>query len=313
MDKKENQIIDKLNKQELEPKQDTISYQREPCGDGSYIYTYKIGNGQNTRFIEASKIFGTTSSRADIKFKDNNGTILYLCNTCDGYGSIDMGKALVGQLSWEKPEMIHDFMRCIALIEKSDCPSADPLRDIMSYIRLEEVLRKEQRERPEVSYRIDFGPIGDCFLEVTNEDANRQIALYGDKKDFIFSVKSVKNEEDAAKEIVNLLPNLTKRDKELRKKIKEKLSAIQGNTFVDKLLQKIQEKEEKEEKKVKNKLATLRNKVAKVADKIAEATGTEKIVQKFTDGKKITDVEISAEKKAWEKKFSDKFFGKVNE
>ena len=62
-----------------------------------------------------------------------------------------------------------------------------------------------------------------------------------------------------------------------------------------------------------SKLAKVRNKVARVADKIAEVTGTEKIVQKFTDGKKIADVEIGAKKKAMEKKISDKLFGKVNE
>lgn len=42
----------------------------------------------------------------------------------------------------------------------------------------------------------------------------------------------------------------------------------------------------KQQKLIDNKLAKLRNKVAKIADTIAEATGTEKFVQKFTDGKK---------------------------
>ena len=64
---------------------------------------------------------------------------------------------------------------------------------------------------------------------------------------------------------------------------------------------------------IDNKLSKLRNKLAKVADKIAETTGMEKLVQKFTDGKKIADVEISAKSKAFEKKISDKLFGKVKE
>lgn len=62
-----------------------------------------------------------------------------------------------------------------------------------------------------------------------------------------------------------------------------------------------------------SKLAKVRNKVAKVADKITEVTGTEKVVQKFTDGKKIADVEISEKNKVLEKKISDKLFSKVNE
>ena len=62
-----------------------------------------------------------------------------------------------------------------------------------------------------------------------------------------------------------------------------------------------------------NKLSDVRKKIAKLADKATEITGTEKIVQKFTDSKKIADVEISAKKKAFEKKISDKLFGKVKE
>ncbi len=310
------QPIDNLNKQELESKQDTISYsfQEEPYGDKSYVY--KIGGGQNVRFIEATQIFAPAWSRAEIKFKNNNGIIFRLYSTCEGYGS--MGQALVGQLSWEKPEMIQDFKRCITLIEESKYPCAAPLEDIMSYIRLreeEEVLRKEERERerPIIQYCLNADLENDCFLEITNEEAKREIALYDAKKDLIFSVTSVKNEEDAAKEIVNVLPHhlsLWKEERELCKKIKEKLLAVQGNTFVDKLLQEIQAKEAKE---AKNKLATLRKKAAKIADKVIEATGTEKLVQKFTGGKKIADVEISLKKRAFEKKISDKLFSKINE
>ncbi|GEM_PF-4192097 len=69
----------------------------------------------------------------------------------------------------------------------------------------------------------------------------------------------------------------------------------------------------KQQKLINNKLAKLRNRIAKVADKITEATGTEKFVQKFTDGKKIADVEISTKKKIFEKKISDKLFGRVKE
>lgn len=67
------------------------------------------------------------------------------------------------------------------------------------------------------------------------------------------------------------------------------------------------------QQKIDNKLAKLRKRMAGVADKIAEATGTEKVVQKFTDGKKIADVEISTKKKLFEKKISDRLFGKVKE
>lgn len=100
--------------------------------------------------------------------------------------------------------------------------------------------------------------------------------------------------------------------------IKKFLDKIVNNPLVDDIKKNIsiiehKQKEDLTRKLNNSKLAKLRNKVAKVADKIAEATGTEKIVQKFTDGKKITDVEISAEKKAWEKKFSDKIFGEVKE
>ena len=63
----------------------------------------------------------------------------------------------------------------------------------------------------------------------------------------------------------------------------------------------------------KSKLAKVRKKVAHVADKITETTGTQKIIQKFTNGKKIEDVKISIKKKAIEKKISDKLFGKVKE
>ena len=78
-------------------------------------------------------------------------------------------------------------------------------------------------------------------------------------------------------------------------------------------------KKAKEHNKIENevlnnsKLAKVRNKLAKIADRIAEATGTEKIVQKITDGKKIADVEISPKITAIEKKISDRLFGKVNE
>lgn len=60
-----------------------------------------------------------------------------------------------------------------------------------------------------------------------------------------------------------------------------------------------------------NKLAEVRKKIAVLADKVAKTTGTEKFVQKFTDGKKIADVEISPEIMAIEKRISDKLFGKV--
>lgn len=62
-----------------------------------------------------------------------------------------------------------------------------------------------------------------------------------------------------------------------------------------------------------NKLAKIRNKAAKLADRIAEVTGTEKLVQKVTGGKKIEDVNIGSKTKAIEKKISDRFFGKIKE
>ena len=67
------------------------------------------------------------------------------------------------------------------------------------------------------------------------------------------------------------------------------------------------------ERLAKSKLAKVRKKAAKLADKVAESTGTQKIIQKFTDGKKIEDVKIGIKKKAFEKKISDKLFGKVKE
>ena len=78
-------------------------------------------------------------------------------------------------------------------------------------------------------------------------------------------------------------------------------------------------KKAKEHNKIENevlnnsKLAQVRNKLAKFADKVAETTGTEKIVQKITGGKNFADVKISPKITAIEKKISDRLFGKVNE
>lgn len=80
------------------------------------------------------------------------------------------------------------------------------------------------------------------------------------------------------------------------------------------LLKKVKEHNKIENEVLNNsKLAQVRNKLARFADKVAKTTGTEKFVQKFTDGKKIADVKISPKIMAIEKKISDKLFGKVNE
>ncbi|MBR3501754.1 MAG: ankyrin repeat domain-containing protein, partial [Alphaproteobacteria bacterium] len=88
---------------------------------------------------------------------------------------------------------------------------------------------------------------------------------------------------------------------------------IREQRFKESIEKEKREKEARKKELNNSKLAKVRNKVARVADKIAEATGTEKVVQKFTDGKKIADVEISEKNKVLEKKISDKLFGKVNE
>ena len=88
----------------------------------------------------------------------------------------------------------------------------------------------------------------------------------------------------------------TEKSCEIKRQIKEKAEALAQKRELN-----------------NSKLAKVRNKAAKFADKITEVTGTEKFVQKFTDGKKIADVEISTKKKMFEKKISDKLFGKVNE
>lgn len=63
-----------------------------------------------------------------------------------------------------------------------------------------------------------------------------------------------------------------------------------------------------------NKLARLRKKTARFADKITEKLGMESVVQRFADGKKIEDVKIiSKPMKEIEKALSDKLFGKVKE
>ena len=74
-----------------------------------------------------------------------------------------------------------------------------------------------------------------------------------------------------------------------------------------------QEREQKLKELNTTKLAKLRNKVAKFTDKVAEATGTEKVVKKLTGGKKIEEVEISSKIKSVEKAVSDRLFGKVKE
>ena len=62
-----------------------------------------------------------------------------------------------------------------------------------------------------------------------------------------------------------------------------------------------------------SKLAKIRKKAAKLADKVTEKLGLENVVQRFTDGKRIEDVEINSKARVMEKKFSDKWLGKVKE
>lgn len=100
------------------------------------------------------------------------------------------------------------------------------------------------------------------------------------------------------------------------------LQQIKGNPLIDKINQRIEDlrqradkiKHRREMKELNNsKLAILRKRAAKFADKGSEVLGLEKAVKKVTRGKKIANVKISPKIKAKEKKFSDLFFGRVKD
>ena len=120
-----------------------------------------------------------------------------------------------------------------------------------------------------------------------------------------------RNRIDVIKDLSKKLWDDNSKNSSIAKKL---LSMINGNPLIDEMNKQIGLIKDAQNRELNNsKLAKVRNMVAKLADKVAEVTRTEKIVQKFTDGKKIADVEISVEKKAWEKKVSDKILGKINE
>lgn len=104
--------------------------------------------------------------------------------------------------------------------------------------------------------------------------------------------------------------------------VKDILLRIKGHPLLEVIKQnmsdiharEVQQAHERELRELNNsKLAKVRNKAAKLADKVSEKLGMENFVQKFTDGKKIADVEINSKARIIEKAVSDKVLGKVKE
>ena len=119
-----------------------------------------------------------------------------------------------------------------------------------------------------------------------------------------------------------LAENLYKDGSDMAMTVKDILLRIKGHPLLDEIKKNMSVIHEREvsqarEKRLKelnnSKLAKIRNKAAKIADKGAEILGLGKTVKKLTGGRKIADVELNSKAKAVEKFVSDKICGKVKE
>ena len=119
-----------------------------------------------------------------------------------------------------------------------------------------------------------------------------------------------------------LAENLYKDSSEMAMTVKDILLRIKGHPLLDEIKKNMSDIHEHEvllanEEKLKelnnSKLAKIRNKAAKIADKGTEMLGLGKAVKKVTGGKKIADIELNSKVKAVEKAVSDKICGKVKE
>ena len=118
---------------------------------------------------------------------------------------------------------------------------------------------------------------------------------------------------------------MMRKEKTGRKRIAasaNKITLIKGHQLIEAIKQnmegiharEVQQAHENELKELNNsKLAKIRKKTAKIADKVAEKLGMDGVVQRFTDGKRIEDIEINSKARVMEKKFSDKWLGRVKE
>ena len=261
------------------------------------LVTYRIGDGENIRFIEVEETSHLPSSyRASISFKNNEKKELFNISYV-GSGMVRMTTELLAQLSWKKDKLQKDFLRCAYLIYNSNYP-ADVLHSMIAHIEYKKNYPEERQ--PYFGKRLGFDwKNNDCSLKITNEADERGITLCDDKNDDVFCVFSYLDEERAIEEIVSLSIGGFS-SKEIYEKIKEKLSDIKGDPFADKLLLSMKQKEKREREKEEREKRELNNsKLAKIRLRLAKKLGIK--------------TELPRAVKKLEKAVSDKLLGKVHE